>query len=276
MTLNLDRLNLQLGLRGRVRCEPGWHLGSDWSKSLKDYDLWYIWEGKGLIQIDSNQIELNPGVCLWMQPGRRYEATQDIFARLSVTFIHFSVVSKNGNILPLSDFQPPFEAVRTRQIGFIDTLMRRIVELESEPEAEVSAEQLLKALIIELDREHRNTPDHEPLATEQHHREIVLATAAKIRESPAETPSIVELAHAAGYSVDHFSRIFLKVTGLRPQHYIIQAKIERACQLLLESNLTISAISEVVGFQDIFYFSRQFKQKVGQSPSQYRKALRSA
>ncbi|MBE35428.1 MAG: hypothetical protein CMI16_07725 [Opitutaceae bacterium] len=70
---------------------------------------------------------------LWMQPDRRYEAKQDIFARLSVTFAHFSVVSKNQTILPLSDFQPPFEVVRTRQVGFIDTLMRRIVELESEP-----------------------------------------------------------------------------------------------------------------------------------------------
>ncbi|MBE35426.1 MAG: hypothetical protein CMI16_07715 [Opitutaceae bacterium] len=38
----------------------------------------------------------------------------------------------------------------------------------------------------------------------------------------------------------------------------------------------MGAISEVVGFQDIFYFFRQFKQKIGQSPSQYRKALRTA
>lgn len=91
----------------------------------------------------------------------------------------------------------------------------------------------MRALIIELDREHRNTPNHEPLANEQHHREIVLATASKIRESPAESPSIVELAHAVGYSVDHFSHIFLKIIGLRPQLSIIQAKIERASQLLL-------------------------------------------
>jgi len=274
MTLDPNSFDLQLGLRGRVRCEPGWHLGSEWSKSLKDYDLWYIWEGRGQIQIDSDEIELYPGVCLWMQPERRYEAKQDIFARLGVTFIHFSVVSRIGNILPLSDFKPPFEVVRTRQAGFIDTLMRRIVELESEPTAEASAEQLMRALIIELDREYRNAPTHEPLATEQHHRQIILTTVVKIRESPAETPSIVELALAAGYSVDHFSRIFLKIIGLRPQYYIIQAKIERACQLLSESNLTIGAISEVLGFQDIFYFSRQFKQKIGQSPARYRKALR--
>ncbi len=276
MTPDLSSRNFQLGLRGRVRCEPGWHLGSDWSRSLKDYDLWYIWEGRGQILIDSEEFELHPGICLWMQPGRQYEATQDIFARLGVTFIHFSVGSKNGDVLPLSVFTPPFEVIRTRQVGFIDTLTRRIVELEAEPSADTSAEQMMRALIIELDREHRNAPSHEPLATEQHHRQIILATVAKIRESPAETPSVVELAHAAGYSVDHFSRVFLKIVGLRPQQYIIQAKIERASQLLAESNLTIGAISEVVGFQDIFYFSRQFKQKVGKSPSLYRKSLRAA
>ena len=62
MEFDHNNLDLRLGLSGRVRCETGWRLGSDWSKSLKDYDLWYIWEGKGQIQIDSDQIELHPGV----------------------------------------------------------------------------------------------------------------------------------------------------------------------------------------------------------------------
>lgn len=228
------------------------------------------------MKVNSEPIELHPGTCLWMRPGHHYEAKQDIFARLGVTFIHFTLWDKNHNILPLSAFEPPFEAIHTRQVGFIDTLMRRIVEMEVEPHAEEAAEQFMGALLTELQREHRIAPTLAVPGTEQHHREVIVRTAARIRESPAETPSIVELALAAGYSVDHFSRIFLKIIGLRPQHYIIQAKIERACQLLMESNLTVGAISEAVGFHDIFYFSKQFKQKMGHSPSQYRQTLRSA
>lgn len=227
------------------------------------------------MKLDSEEIELRPGVCLWMRPGHRYEAKQDSTDRLGVNFVHFSLL-KSESALPLSDFEPPFEVLRTRHVEFVDAMMRRIIDLEDESVSEVSAAKLLEGLLTELDREHAAARHLEAPGTEQHHREVVLRTAALIRESPAQTPAIAELALRAGYSVDHFSRIFMKVMGLRPQNYIIQAKVERARQLLAESDLTVSAIAELVGFQEIFYFSRQFRQKTGQTPTEFRRSLRAS
>lgn len=225
------------------------------------------------MKLNSGEIELRAGTCLWMRPGHRYEANQDVFARLGVSFVHFSL-TKADHVLPLSAFKPPFEVTTTRQVGFVDTLLRRIVEMEAEPDTEHSSGELFGGLLTELIREHATSLKLETPGTEQHHREVILRTAALIRESPAQTPTVEELALAAGYSVDHFSRIFLKIMGLRPQSYVIQAKIERACQLLAESDLTVGAIAEALGFQEIFYFSRQFKQKTGEAPSEYRRGLR--
>ena len=267
--------DLKVTVRGRVRCELGWHLGRDWAKSLKDYDLWYIWKGRGQMKLDSEEIELRPGVCLWMRPGCRYEARQDASDRLGVNYIHFSF-RKSGKILPLSDFEPPFEVLRTCQVEFVDTMMRRIIDLGVEPDSDRSAAKLLDGLLTELGREHAASLHLEAPGTEQHHREVVFRTAALIRESPGQTVTIAELALNAGYSVDHFSRIFQKIMGLRPQNYIIQAKIERARQLLAESDLTVGAIAEIVGFQEIFYFSRQFRQKTGQTPTEFRRSLRAS
>jgi len=87
-------------------------------------------------------------------------------------------------------------------------------------------------------------------------------------------PAIAALARKAGYSVDHFSRVFQKVVGVRPQDYVISAKTERARQLLSESDLTIGMIAEALGFRDIFFFSRQFRQKTGQTPTEFRRGLR--
>jgi AraC-like DNA-binding protein len=258
---------------GRVRCEPGWHLGPSWAKALHDFDLWYVWEGRGRMRLSSGEITLRPGVCLWMRPGRIYEAVQDAKAPLGVNYIHFSACSRADN-LPLSAFAPPFEVHRTHQVEFVDTLMKRIIDLGPEPHVAAATTALLTGLIAELNREYTAAATMATSGTEQHHRDVVMQTAAQIRESPAQTPTVNELAANAGYSVDHFSRIFLKIAGTRPQDYIINAKIERARQLLAESDLTVGSIAEVVGFQDIFYFSRQFTQKTGATPTEFRRGLR--
>lgn len=274
MLLTTD-ISFQAHDRGRVRCEPGWHLGRSWAQGLKDYDLWFVWDGRGKMQTSEGEIKLRPGTCLWMRPGQRYEAEQDLAARLGVNYIHFSAL-KGGRDLPLSDFKPPFEVLRSRQMELVDAVMRRIIDLEGESNAKPAADALLTGLLTELTREYASAVANLTApGTEQYHRDVVMRVAALIRESPAQAPTVADLAKEAGYSVDHFSRIFLKITGLRPQDYIINAKIERSRQLLAESDLTIGSVAESVGFQDIFYFSRQFRQKTGQTPSEFRRGLRS-
>ena len=53
----------------------------------------------------------------------------------------------------------------------------------------------------------------------------------------------------------------------------LAARLARARQLLAETGLTISQIAETLGFRDVFFFSRQFTQRTGQTPSAYRAAL---
>jgi len=261
-----------LGAAGRVRCEPGWHLGPEWWRGLQDFDLWFVWVGRGRMKVNDTEVPLGPGTCVWMRPGQRYEAEQEPAARLGVNFIHFRLQAAGKN-LALSAFDPPFEVMRTRQIDLVDTMMRRVIELRSEPATGVAAE-LMGALLMALAGEQAVAADGEAPGLDQHHRDIVLQAAAQIRESPGHVPPIAVLARKAGYSVDHFSRIFLKVTRSRPQDYVINARIERARQLLAESNLTVGMIAEALGFRDIFFFSRQFRQKTGQTPTEFRRGLR--
>ncbi|WP_340112727.1 helix-turn-helix transcriptional regulator [Maribellus mangrovi] len=60
------------------------------------------------------------------------------------------------------------------------------------------------------------------------------------------------------------------LTNRSTSHYIRLIRIERACQLLLETNLNITQIAVEVGVDSLPYFSRIFRTETGFSPHNYR------
>lgn len=254
----------------RVRCEPDWHLGPEWAPRLRDYDLWFVSAGRGRMLTNNGETALTPGVGLWMRPGRRYEATHEPGTPLVVNIFHFTLVA------PPHGFMPPVEILRTAHSDFVETMLRRILDLHAKPGAvaRASAETLFGALLGELVRETTaRSAQPEEIGLDRHHREIMQRLTAEIREHPGGARTVAALAKSAGYSVDHFSRVFKKVTGQRPQECLIEARLARARQLLAETGLTISQIAEALGFRDVFFFSRQFTQRTGRTPSAYRAGL---
>ena len=84
---------------------------------------------------------------------------------------------------------------------------------------------------------------------------------------------ISSIAASIGISRSHLYRVFIKHMGISPNDYLTQYRINRACSLLRNSNLTISNIANSVGYDDPLYFSRVFKKVKGISPSIYLKAM---
>lgn len=82
-----------------------------------------------------------------------------------------------------------------------------------------------------------------------------------------------DIAHYLGYSVSYFAASFKKQTGESPLSCYNRLKIERACQLLKETDMHINQICFKVGIEDSYYFSRLFQKKLGMSPTQYRMQL---
>ncbi len=80
-----------------------------------------------------------------------------------------------------------------------------------------------------------------------------------------------ELADISHLHPNHFIRFFREKTGQTPAHYIKCRKMDTAKRLLENSDLNISEIMEKVGFEDISYFSKQFKIFYAMSPREYRK-----
>lgn len=96
--------------------------------------------------------------------------------------------------------------------------------------------------------------------------------AAQIRSSPETTPDNRILAEMHGITQYHLIRIFKEKTGCSPQKYRSLMLMEKAKQLLTDTQLNINEISDMLGFSDPLYFSRLFKKTVGTAPSLYRAA----
>lgn len=92
-----------------------------------------------------------------------------------------------------------------------------------------------------------------------------------MKENIQKKLTLKELSRKAGLSPSHFSFKFYKKTGRSPMDYLIHLRIQRACQFLDNSELRIGEVSEKVGYEDNFYFSRIFKKIMGVSPVKYRK-----
>lgn len=81
-----------------------------------------------------------------------------------------------------------------------------------------------------------------------------------------------DMASAAAISRSGLQRKLKQAMGITPQDLLREARIKRACQLLRNSNKTVSEVAYACGFSDPKYFSRCFKQSTGQSPTEYKNA----
>ncbi|WP_133647587.1 AraC family transcriptional regulator [Paraburkholderia flava] len=80
-----------------------------------------------------------------------------------------------------------------------------------------------------------------------------------------------DLAQLAGQSVSAFSRYFRRHTGLPFVQYVNRMRINLACQLLMDYELSITDICFKAGFNNLSNFNRQFLAAKGMAPSQFRR-----
>ncbi|MCM1345391.1 MAG: AraC family transcriptional regulator, partial [Muribaculaceae bacterium] len=78
------------------------------------------------------------------------------------------------------------------------------------------------------------------------------------------------IADALGISGSYLSRLFKKETGVSLQDFINDVRVEKAVNLLLYSEETLSRIAEYVGFPSQSYLGKIFKQKLQMTPKRYR------
>lgn len=165
---------------------------------------------------------------------------------------------------------PP--VIRIRPTGnaaaLFDAVLRRA--LEDGPSGDRSTARLPELLLVEALRLYSSEA---PLATGwlAATKDPVVSRALKhIHDDPVRDWSVAELARAAATSRSVLGERFRDLLGQSPIHYLAEWRMQLAANLLVATELRLSAIAEQVGYSSEAAFSRAFHRHVGKSPAQWR------
>jgi AraC-like DNA-binding protein len=237
------------------RCHADWR----WDvPPLPDYDLWCVLGGEGRFFLPERQLSLFAGVCLVIPPGCRPLAEHNPRNPLCVFAIHFEAINVAS---------PPTGILvqHVRDIPFLTMLAEHCEEAGQHLDSVqmLQAVSLVHEILLLLAVEHERETKYE-----SHHE--IEGIIEQIRHEPQRQWSLTEVARRACLSRSQVTRHFHQLTGLAPIEFIISVRLIRACNLLIETRLSVKAIAAAVGYENSHYFSRQFHCKFGMSPSHYR------
>ena len=91
-----------------------------------------------------------------------------------------------------------------------------------------------------------------------------------------EDRSVSELALMCGVKESYFQRLFREKLGISPRKYVIQLKINHACELLRLERYSITQIAQMCNFSSVHFFCRQFKEYMGITPTEFVRKYRSS
>lgn len=93
----------------------------------------------------------------------------------------------------------------------------------------------------------------------------------RIYEEPAKEWHVEQVASEMGLCVPYFQEIYKKAFGDSCMSDVISSRIIKARDILISSDYTIEEVSRQCGYHNVVHFSRQFKQHMGMSPSEWRR-----
>ncbi|CAN7445385.1 AraC family transcriptional regulator [Paenibacillus sp. LjRoot56] len=256
--------DLHLLYWGKEDCKPGHTVGP----GVRDlYKIHFIHKGTGLVRIGNETHQLNPGQGFLIYPHviSYYEA--DEAEPWTYSWIGFQGVQVESILsrTRLSPEQPVFPMDRR--------VMPSMYEQLTEANAHAhSADLQLKVILYEFMTALVEAAPASSMGDVFPNKwdSYMIQAMEFIHAHYNESISIEGLAALLKLDRKYFSAIFKEATGLPPQQYLLQYRMNKASELLEKSNYAIGEIANSVGYQDQLIFSKMFKRVKGVSPKQFR------
>ena len=245
------------------------HYCFDWSKGrvLDEYQLVYIANGGGIFESENlTEVVVDPGTVFLLFPNiwHRYKPLEE--KGWEEYWVGF-----NGQYAEYLMKQDCFNSDTSLiHMGFnndfINVFGRLIDTLKFEGVAYSQMSSCLTIHLLGLVYASALMKEKSSNRKEQ----IINNIRYKIHENISASLDMEDLAAQHHVSYVWFRTAFKEIVGTSPGQYQLNLKIEKACRMLKETDLPISEIAFINGFESEYHFSRIFKKKSGLSPSAYK------
>ncbi|WP_238590704.1 AraC family transcriptional regulator [Paenibacillus beijingensis] len=266
-----ERLNILFA--GESQTAPGHRLGP---KVFDYYLLHHVLSGRGTFRCGDNEYELRAGHSFLIEPERLVTYAAHAADPWRYKWVAFTGpgASELVEAAGLSLLRPTADTGRSKRVGvYLERLMRAFrsggggTQLLAPGYLHLAFAQFAQLLLA---------PGSAPAGSRDEGKETVQQVIHYLTTQYAEPLSIEAMADSLGYNRAYLSRLFKKHTGVTPVSFLLRLRIDKGRQLLRErQELTVEQIAASVGLQDPLYFSKQFRRFHGESPSDYREAMRS-
>lgn len=234
-----------------------------WDHTLQDFDLWVVCRGSGELQIDGRPVAIEAPQAFLFRPGQRVLGSKDPGVRLEILTLHFTTDAPVGTA---ARRLAPLNGLRLPHATFVTDAFEQLIEIAHlrDPLAQQQAAALALFILGELSRLQQTRGR---ALVDDRFAQLVRS----IRHHPEHGWSVPQLAQAAGMSATVLNVRFREYTGLSPMKYVIAHRMQKACTLLEATPLRVEQVAEATGYRDVFFFSRQFKQMMHETPTTYRR-----
>lgn len=235
-------------------------------KGRVDYHIIYIIEGTLFLREKGEEIAVNKGNTILYLP----DEPQDYYCKtgFDATYYYIHFTGRYCEKI-LSEFSLSGRVINTGLSSSIEGNFKRMIEeyYLLLPHSYDAANGYFISILAHLGRRVLSNDSDNSSSGRAGIYDALKVIAHKFHEDK----DVSFYAGMCNLSISHFTHRFKAVTGKSLKEYVAYIRVEKAKELLYNTNLSVKEIAESVGYSDQNYFSRIFKKYSGESPLGYRK-----
>ncbi len=268
-------------------------------REIYDHELIFCVDGNATMTLEGTDYAITRGDVFFLRPGLRNRMVVNEGEFFHAHCVHFDWVpmDESYNFTAEQVYMAPPETAE--DLAFLEKLRRRpnadAPDLNFSPLIRgtdydrllplfrglydsyrkfgniVAANLRMRGLFLQILSELMYTRDARFATTERSHRVMVDKAIDYINVHYKEDLAITKLAEASGMSSKYFGVLFKRVTGRTVNEYVMQVRMTKAEELLLQTDASLDEIAKQVGVRDEFYVVKLFKRYKGITPGRYRR-----
>lgn len=269
----IDSFECKIITGGFNQCDNSWDKASD--ELDKCFKIYHPVNGEALIDMVHSEYRISAGNIYFLSGYKL--VSQKCSSFMDVYWLHFVPVSLHLkhillNAAPIHEWSPkdfPFAEDFDRQVSRLFSSTNFLSTDTSRLPYTVEEARLHSYILTVIAEIIKDIPDKELSLSGELKK---LSPSIKLMNDEfRNNPSLEEIALKSHLAPNYFHRIFRKNFGTTPYQYMLKLRMEHAVKLLSTTNKSVKEIAHECGYENEFYFHRQFKQHYNYSPGQLKK-----